>query len=393
MTFSNCGRYLFCAGSNGREILVFDVQDSSSLTPIHVIPVNGHPIAITCKSNISKRYFDILTTFEESSGAIIRIYEDSTNYDACKINSDNSNILGCSFGNVAKGMTKGGVTLAHGKSTYPTFTHYEIDNSDGTLLAEISIKNTNPNDDAVVEGSSSSSSHINEKATILGPVDMGGKKRPTIDSLQENDNKKLKTDNDKFTLDVDISAAAQTLEQRLESLSANMTILEQQMVSRQQQYADVSAAEIVPTSESLVTLIEQSLQSGDNALLEQCLATEDSKVIEQTCKRLPTNKVVTFLKRLVGKFEKRPSRGILLIKWLSSLFRYHTSYLVSIPDLSKQLAGLSMMIESRLACYNRLASLSGRLDLLMAQVSSSNYQAIEQQEIGSRIPRSIYTEE
>ena len=51
--------------------------------------------------------------------------------------------------------------------------------------------------------------------------------------------------------------------------------------------------------------------------------------------------------------------------------RYHTSFLISVPDLSDQLAGLSQMLEQRLASYSRLASLSGRLDLLMSQVAGT----------------------
>ena len=119
----------------------------------------------------------------------------------------------------------------------------------------------------------------------------------------------------------------------------------------------------------MVTLIDQALQSGDDGLLEQCLACADSDVVEATARRLPTSRVVMFLRKLVAKFEKRPSRGALLTQWLSSLLRHHTAYLVTVPDLSFQLAGLSQMLEQRLASYSKLSSLAGRLDLLMSQVN------------------------
>ena len=91
-----------------------------------------------------------------------------------------------------------------------------------------------------------------------------------------------------------------------------------------------------PTSDSLVTLIDQALQSGDDSLLEQCLACNDMDVIDGTARVLKTHRVVTFMKKLVAKFEKRPSRGILLTRWLSCILRHHTSFLISVPDLSEQ---------------------------------------------------------
>merc|ERR1712070_801847 len=110
---------------------------------------------------------------------------------------------------------------------------------------------------------------------------------------------------------------------------------------------------------------------GDDALLEQCLQSGDIDVIDATARQLPTNRIVFLLKKLVAKFEKQPSRGILVTRWLSSVLRHHTSYLVTVPDLSFQLAGLGQMLEQRLSSYMRLSSLAGRLDLLLSQLSYS----------------------
>ena len=46
---------------------------------------------------------------------------------------------------------------------------------------------------------------------------------------------------------------------------------------------------------------------------------------------------------------------------------------MSVPNLTGELAGLSQMLEARLTTYQRLASLSGRLELLLGQ-SNSNFQ-------------------
>jgi U3 small nucleolar RNA-associated protein 5 len=48
------------------------------------------------------------------------------------------------------------------------------------------------------------------------------------------------------------------------------------------------------------------------------------------------------------------------------LFCY--SYLLSVPSLSRALTGLYAVVDSRLASHRRMLGLSGRLDLLLAQI-------------------------
>lgn len=52
-----------------------------------------------------------------------------------------------------------------------------------------------------------------------------------------------------------------------------------------------------PQVESLSTVLTQALQSGDESLLEQCLAVGDQGVIKATAERLPSSKVLQFLLR------------------------------------------------------------------------------------------------
>ena len=145
----------------------------------------------------------------------------------------------------------------------------------------------------------------------------------------------------------------------------------------------------MPTTDSLVTLLEQALQANDEDMLEQCLRVEDMSVVEETTKRLPVQRVVPFLEKLLAKFEKRPSRGLLMTKWLSCMMKHHMSYLISIPNLPSQLAGLSQLLEQRLNSYTKLTSLSGRLDLLMSQMKTVSS--------GSKsdvfVPQQVYYEE
>lgn len=158
-----------------------------------------------------------------------------------------------------------------------------------------------------------------------------------------------------------------TLEEKLNAYSEAMLADE---ANTSNQKLSVAASRLVPSSDSLVVLVEQALQSGDDVLLEQCLACDDTDIIDATTSKLPTSKIFLFMRRLISKFEKRPSRGLLLTRWLSAVLKHHASYLISLPELSARFAGLSQIMEQRLASYSRLASLGGRLDLLMSHVSS-----------------------
>jgi U3 small nucleolar RNA-associated protein 5 len=183
-----------------------------------------------------------------------------------------------------------------------------------------------------------------------------------------------------------------TMEQRLESLSAELAEIEKSSAADPNAIASAAVLGETPTASSLVTLMDQALQSGDDALLEQCLGCEDATVVDGTARRLPPARVVQLLKKLMAKFEKRPSRGVLLTRWLVAVLRSHTAFLMGIPDLSSQLAGLSQMLENRLATYAKLAALGGRLDLLMSQVSSRAGGDSVQEE-AKKEPRKVYRED
>jgi hypothetical protein len=170
-----------------------------------------------------------------------------------------------------------------------------------------------------------------------------------------------------------------TLEERLQALSR--TYLET---------ATATEVRAVPSSDSLVVLLEQALQSGDDVLLEQCLACDDNDVIEATSAHLPTARIFAFIRRLVSKFEKRPSRGLLLTRWLSAILKYHAAYLISLPDLAQKLTSVSQIMEQRLASCSRLASLGGRLDLLMSHVATISNKGGDKAD--ARKPKSVVKE-
>jgi len=137
-----------------------------------------------------------------------------------------------------------------------------------------------------------------------------------------------------------------------------------------------------------VTILEQALQSSDDALLEECLAVSDQRVVDMTVERLPSVRVLPFLLRLTDKVERRPNRGMNLCIWMRAVLMKHTSYLMSVPNLHTKLAGLYQILDQRIGVFPKLLSLSGRLELALSQVSSLHE---ERQE--ASVPRTVYDEE
>jgi hypothetical protein len=235
------------------------------------------------------------------------------------------------------------------------------------------------------EGPASASSL---EVTMVGPHESGGLKRPLVALGQEeeeeseqdeeedgNKKKKRKETSSALTLNGENSL---TLEERLRNITTTLTNLEhdpEHLIKSANPLPSpntTSTTNALLTSDSLVVLIEQSLQSQDDALLEQCLSQSADNIIFETIRRLSSNKIILFLKKLISKFEKKSSRGLTLIRWISVILRSHTSFLLSIHDLSAQLIGLNTILEQRLSTYMKLSSLAGRLDLIMAHLPTTS---------------------
>lgn len=377
LSFSQCGKYLGAAGNGNREVIIFDIDVATE--PLCIIPVDGYPQSISLRSQ-PNQILEILCLYEEKNGCIIIKNGDDIN----KINiKTESMILTGTFG-TPYSFSEKGITLATGKISKPDISSIDYDITSGTInLSKNDEKKTKK--DNAIEDNNNGNDNNTYSNPLLGPDKVAGIKRISTEDVvaEEDGNKKKKKKNkdkdDIIVNDVDdvekvIDDDADnndednnnlTLEERLEKLSASMTELENG--------TEINHFDETPTSDSLVTLIEQALQSGDDSLLEQCLSVDDIRVVEATVRGLSTSKIIAFMKKLMGKFEKRPSRGALLTQWLASTLTFHISYLMSVPNLTGELAGLSQMLEARLSTYQRLASLSGRLELLLGQSTSHQF--------------------
>eukprot|EP00123_Amoebidium_parasiticum_P011451 comp20721_c0_seq1/m.27070 comp20721_c0_seq1/g.27070 ORF comp20721_c0_seq1/g.27070 comp20721_c0_seq1/m.27070 type:complete len:606 (-) comp20721_c0_seq1:170-1987(-) len=175
--------------------------------------------------------------------------------------------------------------------------------------------------------------------------------------------------------------AEMTIEERLAQMAAANGVVE----------STVDGEGEVPKADSLARLLIQALHSGDNQLLEECLSNSTEAVIKNTVKRLPAPHVIPFLQRLIEKFQARPNRGLQLVPWMKATILSHTNYLVTVPDLPQTVGGLYQMVDSRLAVFNKLLALNGRLDLLLSQVTVRG-QAEGVDEVAAS-PEAVYEEE
>lgn len=407
MTFTTCGQFLIASSMRSKEVLIFDVRSDAPLSPVYIIPVNGMPAYLNTKSiknndEKSASEIELLVIFEEKNACIIRL---KTNYEENKANSLESVLSSTeitSSGPIEAGYlgsfgssSGSGVVMALGQTSTPSFHHFVTLDSNSIPIKQIDIRR----EEAEKSKSGSGSVEENNSATelllppsVLGPNDTGGVKRPNVNSDDSDDTpaqKAAKLSSSSSSSSNGQAGEEDTLEQRLEALSSKMVEIED-LVDGVGPSASSAPA---PTSDSLVTLLEQALQSGDDGMLEQCLACGDNSVVDETTRRLPASRVVQLLRKLVAKFEKRPSRGIVVTRWLASILRHHTAFLITVPDISHQLAGLGQMLENRQSTYTRLSALAGRLDLLLSQVVSTGTNGTGAFGGSSSQPQRVYREE
>jgi len=156
-----------------------------------------------------------------------------------------------------------------------------------------------------------------------------------------------------------------SLEEKLEQIAARQRSVK--IVEEEGTGKDIVNA---PSADSVGVLLLQALQSGDSQLLDTCLTVDDVNVIHKTIERLPSEYVLPFLNTVIQKFQSRPYMAATLIPWIQSIIMIHTSFLMSINGLhSSALSGLYQTVDARLNSFDKLLKLSGRLDLLLSQIS------------------------
>jgi U3 small nucleolar RNA-associated protein 5 len=135
---------------------------------------------------------------------------------------------------------------------------------------------------------------------------------------------------------------------------------------------------------SLSRLLVQALHTSDPALLTLCLSHRDPVIIRNTVRKLPAQLALPLLKACVerlgqGKGVNRrgggrgnmqnEQQGRGTVEWVKGVLIERGNILMTMPSLPAHLSALSNLLATRMELYQPLLSLSGRLDLALAQIN------------------------
>ncbi|CAM9286134.1 unnamed protein product [Phaeothamnion confervicola] len=429
MCFSPCGRYLAAAAEGSRFVELYDCADADASAAIATYTLQDYPVymqlrvtasaaaagaavaagavaggngdLVTALVGCDSGTLSVLQVRREAAGGVVHKPQE------CRVVSAGVKAGGAPLEVVRACFALSGdeLLVAHGSPIAPKFaTVGFLDPANGALLAEARVEGAaaaaTANDAAKkmrVKGADTTP----EAGHVTGPGEMG--LRGTEVDLGAANAADADEDAGRAAATAggdagDDSAAAALADERSlplgERLEALSRVLDQASAQRQRQRQPREAQETaaaagrkLPTVESMATVLQQALQSSDDALLEQCLNLGDPMVVEATVDKLPSVLVLPFLQRVVSKFEKRPARAVVLSTWIRAVLTRHTGYLMSVPGLASQLARLSQMVSYRLASFPKFLDLAGRLDLVLAHVGP----AAKAEEVSAE-PENVYNE-
>ena len=178
--------------------------------------------------------------------------------------------------------------------------------------------------------------------TTLGPGQAG------TEAMQVSDRpiKKQKTVNEH-----DIS-----IEERLKQLAQEMEADDDE----EEEDEVVPQKSFKATTESLSNLLQQSLQSGDDSMLELSLTVRDKRVIQLSLQELEPNLVSSLLTKLTTRLASKPNRAGDLALWIQLILtsgKIRNVY---------QLRPLRNLLHERVESFPHLLKLEGRLSVLAA---------------------------
>ncbi|KAK8869978.1 hypothetical protein IAR55_000548 [Kwoniella newhampshirensis] len=135
---------------------------------------------------------------------------------------------------------------------------------------------------------------------------------------------------------------------------------------------------------SLTRVLVQALHTSDPALLTLCLSHRNPVLIRNTIRKMPAQLALPLLKACVerlgqgkGANKRGGGRGSVqneqqgrgTVEWVKGVLVERGAILMTMPSLPLHLATLSQLLQTRLQLYQPLQSLSGRLDLALAQIT------------------------
>ena len=185
---------------------------------------------------------------------------------------------------------------------------------------------------------------MNTTNTVLGPGQAGTEAM----HVSDRPTKKQKT-----VIEHDIS-----IEERLKQLAQEMEVDNDDDDDNEKEVAPQRSFRA--TTESLSNLLQQSLQSGDDAMLELSLTVRDKRVIELSLQQLEPNLISSLLTKVTTRLASKPNRAGDLALWIQLIL---TSGKIRNVH---QLRPLRNLLHERVESFPHLLKLEGRLSVLAA---------------------------
>ncbi|XP_077138217.1 WD repeat-containing protein 43 [Ranitomeya variabilis] len=126
----------------------------------------------------------------------------------------------------------------------------------------------------------------------------------------------------------------------------------------------------LPQTDSFSVLLVQGLESNDCSILNKVFQTKNDSMIKKTVARIPVYAIIPLVHELTKRLQGHPNNAILMVRWLKAVLVHHASYLSTLPDLVPQLGALYQLMETRVKTLHKMSRLSGKLYLLITQVSA-----------------------
>mmetsp|Transcript_16894 Transcript_16894/g.21936 ORF Transcript_16894/g.21936 Transcript_16894/m.21936 type:complete len:668 (+) Transcript_16894:105-2108(+) len=397
LAFSRDGRYLAAAASASRLVTVFLCIEKGS-TP-WAVTLSEVPSRLDLQPAPNQEAVDLIACSSSGALMVVRLaHPQGKAVGQLQIQTaEGKTPCGAIMTSFTNGSSKE-LFVSHGSESTPAFERLNFLSSEGNLSTSPVTLSLVPDkvDSTVGKGAKKAKLKKEEdpEMTEGQAIAMGdlGIKGTEVDSIAES-SKAKKGEKGKKKQEV-----TPTIAERLQSLTAALEGRETDEDSssgskKKSGKGGKGKMVAAPTADSLATIIEQALQSSDEALLEHCLANHDPVVVSGSVTRLSGPRAVALLKRLVAKFEKRPSRVDLVATWVKAVISAHAGFLAGVSDLARQLANLYQVIDHRLSVYPKLLALSGRMELLMSQLPPSHPASPQHQEdldLQTKVPLVVF---
>lgn len=270
------------------------------------------------------------------------------------------------------------VVLAAGNKAKPSFQRCRVDKAEGDAVAQVTVAAQDAS--LLLPGSAAESAGVaKRRATANGPaavlgasegVAVAGRSKRGASAAELDADVAMDDDDDDvdIAVDEDEDDEGPTFAERIAALQqadGGAALPAAGAPGQEGQLAGPVKAD------SLAVLLTQALQSGDRTLLERCLSVRKEDIINKTVRRLAPADAAAFLHAVVQRLQSAPARGDQLAAWIRAVLLHHTAYLSGVAGAQGTLGYLYQLIEARLASYQPLLALSGRLDLVLANAKRS----------------------